>query len=63
MLNSASSKDILIRGNDAIDSLNKISALVEAVQFLSSTDEERELRSELLDVIQNVIRRTLGDSV
>jgi hypothetical protein len=47
-------------GNDAIDSLAKITALLEASKWLSiSTNKERDLHYELIDAVLYVINQVL----
>lgn len=45
----------------AIDALTKISALLNAAQFLTSTSEETELALELIGAAEDVATRTLEE--
>ena len=47
------------RGNDAIDALIKIRALLLAAGHLTSGDDETDLMFELIDAAENVINRVL----
>ena len=48
-----------IRGNNAIDALRKIRSLIDAAQHLNATDEECELRLELMGIVVDVADRAL----
>ncbi|MFG0430327.1 hypothetical protein [Serratia liquefaciens] len=45
--------------NDARDALRKVQSLLSAAQHLTSTEEETEMRDELLSLAEDVVARTM----
>ena len=50
-----------LQGSAAMDALTKIAALLNAAQWLTSTDEEECLMLELIGAAEDVARRTLEE--
>ena len=45
--------------NDARDAMRKVQSLLSAAQHLTSTEEETEMRAELLGLVEGVVVRTM----
>ncbi|ENN8395591.1 hypothetical protein WCU37_24140 [Serratia marcescens] len=45
--------------NDARDAMRKVQSLLSAAQHLTSTEEETEMRAELLGLVEDVVARTM----